>query len=359
MTKLTPARIVPPGRILSREIEARGWTQQDLAEIMNRPPQTISAIINAKKEIIPETAIELSQALGTTPEVWLNLEKNYRLYLAKKKYENDSIVRRSRLYEIAPIKELIKREWLPSGVSLEELERATCEFLGISSTAEKPELAVNFRHNNNLSPEKIALISWAKRVEYLVKNKPIGNFNQEKLQTSMAEILSYAQNEADIAKIPPLLMSLGIYFLIVPHLPKTYLDGATFLLNNNPVIALTLRYNRIDSFWFTLMHELAHIVLGHKGIYFDNLQDLENNSEEEKADKLSCDWLINRNALESFVNERKSKFSHKAIMKFAESQKRHPGIIVGRLQYERRMPYKNHRKYLIKVNQFLEQWKDK
>lgn len=84
MTKLIPARVIPPNRILSKEIEARGWTQQDLATIMQCSPQTISAIINAKKEITPETAIELSKALGISAEVWMNLEKNYRLHLAKK-----------------------------------------------------------------------------------------------------------------------------------------------------------------------------------------------------------------------------------------------------------------------------------
>jgi HTH-type transcriptional regulator/antitoxin HigA len=82
--QLIPARIVTPGRILSRELDARGWTQKDLAEIMGRPPQTINEIIKDNKQITPETAIELSKALGTTPNFWINLETNYRLNLAKK-----------------------------------------------------------------------------------------------------------------------------------------------------------------------------------------------------------------------------------------------------------------------------------
>jgi addiction module HigA family antidote len=82
--RLIPARIVTPGDILSMELEARGWTQKDLAEIMNRPVQTICAIVNAKKEITPETAIALETAFDIPAEFWTNLETNYRLNLAKK-----------------------------------------------------------------------------------------------------------------------------------------------------------------------------------------------------------------------------------------------------------------------------------
>jgi HTH-type transcriptional regulator / antitoxin HigA len=81
---LTPARAISPGRILQRELDARGWTQKDLAEITNRPAQVINEIIRGTKQITPETARELSAALETTTEFWINLETNYRLNLAKK-----------------------------------------------------------------------------------------------------------------------------------------------------------------------------------------------------------------------------------------------------------------------------------
>jgi addiction module HigA family antidote len=106
---LTPARAISPGRILQRELDARAWTQKDLAEITNRPAQTINEIIKGTKQITPETARELSAALGTTAEFWTNLETNYRLNLAKKKQKEEEIERRSRLYTLAPISELIKR----------------------------------------------------------------------------------------------------------------------------------------------------------------------------------------------------------------------------------------------------------
>ena len=85
-----PARLVPPGEIILRELEARGWTQKDLDDITNRPPQAINEIIKGTKQITPDTALELSEAFGTSAEFWINLEANYRLNCALKQKSNGS-----------------------------------------------------------------------------------------------------------------------------------------------------------------------------------------------------------------------------------------------------------------------------
>ena len=353
---LTPARAVSPGRILQRELAARGWTQKDLAEITKRPAQTINEIIKGTKQITPETARELSAALGTTAEFWINLETNYRLNLAKKKQKESEIERRSRLYTLAPISELIKRQWIESTESIDELEQSVCQFLGIKSPQETPQFSVNFRHSHILEPEHNAKIAWCKRVEQVVSKQTLGEFQLKKLTEAIPNILSCANREEDLAHIPKMLNDLGVHFAIVPHLNKTYLDGAAFYLGNRPVVALTLRHNRIDCFWFSLLHELGHIVAGHRGIYLDNLDKLEENSEEKKADKLARNWLIKEEALQLFINQTKPKFSKKAIINFAKTQNRHPGIILGRLQHEGLVPYQNLRVLLNKVKPFLSDW---
>ncbi len=355
---LKAARVSPPGRILKRELESRGWTQKDLANIMKRPPQVINEIIKGTKKITPETAIELSKALGTSAKFWQNLEANYQLYLAKKQRNDSDIERRSRLYTIAPVAELIKLQWIKTTDSLDELEQEICKFLGINDPSKDPLLAVNFRHNHQLSPKYTSLVAWKKRVEFLVKKHKVSDFNLEQFKLAIPSILACAEDEDMITKIPNLLEKLGIYFIIVPHLNKTYLDGATFYVNNNPVIALTLRYNRIDSFWFTLMHEIGHIFSGHQGIYLDDLTSLEDNKEEIEANTLAKNWLINSDAFIKFIEQNKPKFSGKIITNFAKNQQRHPGIILGRLQYEKLVDYKNLRKYLVKVSPYLSDWID-
>ena len=80
---IRPAQVFPPGEYIREELEARGWTQSKLAEILGRPFQTVNAIVNGKKEITPQTAVELGAAFGTSPEFFINLEMAYRLSLVK------------------------------------------------------------------------------------------------------------------------------------------------------------------------------------------------------------------------------------------------------------------------------------
>jgi len=144
----------------------------------------------------------------------------------------------------------------------------------------------------------------------------------------------------------------------VPHLPHTYLDGAAFTFEEHPVVALTLRYDRIDSFWFTLLHELAHIVAGHEGLYLDNLDERDGNDVETEANQLAQDWLIDRPAFTEFVAAAQPYFSRAKIITFAQGMGRHHGIVLGRLHYEGLVPYKNLRTLSLSVKPRLENWID-
>jgi HTH-type transcriptional regulator/antitoxin HigA len=80
--KRPPAEVFPPGDFIAEELEARGWTQGDLARVLDRPLQAVNAIIRGKKAITPETAVGLGAAFGTSAEIWLNMENSYRLHRA-------------------------------------------------------------------------------------------------------------------------------------------------------------------------------------------------------------------------------------------------------------------------------------
>lgn len=83
INELVPAYTPPPGEILAIELAARGWSQRQFAAIIGRPPQVINEILRAKKQITPETALRIAAALNTSPELWINLEADYRLSLAR------------------------------------------------------------------------------------------------------------------------------------------------------------------------------------------------------------------------------------------------------------------------------------
>ncbi len=356
--QLIPARAVPPGRILSRELKARGWTQKDLAQIMGRPEQVISEIVRAKKRITSGTALELADALGGSPQLWMNLEANYRLVMSVHRKKEKGIARRSTLYSMAPVGELLKRGWVKRTDSVEELEEEVCSLLGISSPDRKPRLDASFRHTKGRQPDRNSLICWVNRVKRLAREQDSIRFNRAKLDKAIPRIVSHARAVEDVRNIPGLLRSLGVHFLIVPHLPRTYLDGAAFYMRGKPIVALTLRHDRIDSFWFTLMHELAHIVAGHKGMYLDDLDQHSSGSKEREANRMASNWLVGENDYVSLVKEASPSFSGQKIIRFGGIQRRHPGIVLGRLQNDKKVGYKHLRQLLEKVSPHLERWID-
>lgn len=103
--ELTPAYVPPPSEFLKMEMEARGWTESNLAEIINKPLQFISELVNSKRQITGETALRLAIAFGTSADLWLGLETDYQLHLAQERLseaEVNGIAHRSHLYESMP-----------------------------------------------------------------------------------------------------------------------------------------------------------------------------------------------------------------------------------------------------------------
>jgi len=124
MTTRTVAEVFPPGEFLREELEARGWTQGDLAEILGRPLARINEIICGKRAITPETAKGLSEALGTSADLWLNLENVYQLSKVRK--ADNTVERRAKLYALAPVREMVKRHWIEHSDNIDVLEARIC-----------------------------------------------------------------------------------------------------------------------------------------------------------------------------------------------------------------------------------------
>lgn len=359
---LEPARLVRPGRIIERELEARGWTQRDLAAIMERPPQVISEIVRGSKQITPETAIELGKAFETSAEVWTALEYQYRLDLARRQCsdDDDQITRRARLFSLAPIAELIKRKWIKATGNINDLEREVCHFLDIKTVGEALLLPNPLRVSSSRGPEYASVVSWVQRVKHVSRQRPSTPYDRNRLCRAIPDLRVLAQTPEQVANVPLLLRDLGVHLVVVRHLPRTYVDGVACIVDGQPVIGLSLRYDRIDWFWFTLMHELAHLALDHEHPPVDSMDNKEALSIgiEAEADQQARQWLVEHQAFKLFVKRNAPYFSKAKVEQFAASQHLHPGIIVGQLQYEGLIPYANLRALLVKVSSFLRDWMD-
>jgi HTH-type transcriptional regulator / antitoxin HigA len=358
---LRPFRPIKPGEILQEELEARGWTQADLAEIVDRPVQAINEIVAGKKAITPGTALALAHALGTSPEYWLNLEAAYRLDLLHGQGHGNEIARRAQLYTMAPVKELLKRQWIDvsNPHDIDALEQALCHFLAIPSPHTQPGIRFAARKTLPDSPHNAAQTAWACRVRYLATQMRVSHFAPSHLTEAIPQLPRLSQTEDDTRRLPSALAELGVRFVIAEPLPRTRIDGgAMWLDEQSPVVAVSLRYDRFDGFWFTLMHELAHIIAGDtkRDFYVDTAlvgQDAEppadDRDAERAADARASEWLIPESAFTSFLRGTRPYFSRGAVLAFAQEMRVHPAIVVGRLQHRRIIPWTHHRHLLSKI----------
>ena len=368
--ELIPAIVPAPGELLADELEARGWTQRDFAQIVAMPYQAVNEIVNAKKEITPQTALKFAEAFGTSPELWLGLEQDYRLFLARARRStpDSTVTRRSRLYELAPVGEMQKRGWLRTASDLDKLEREVCAFLGLNSVADTPRFeGANFRQSSAWTAETATQIAWLKRVEQLARAQHLPVFNHKKLEAAIPKILELTSTLEGVLEIPKVLQKLGIHFVIVPCLPHCYVDGAAFYLEDRPVVALSLRHAQLDRFWFTLLHEIAHILRKHPGVICDllygdakvNVPDTKLAVYEDEANADARAWLLPKAKVKLFAARIAPYFSRVAVEEFAARVNRHPSIVVGRLQKEYELGWNKLTALQPKVRDLLEPWMDR
>ena len=361
MENRIPVKRSSPGRILKKELDARGWTQKDFAEIIGRPEQVISEIINGTKQITPETAIEFSRAIGTSPEFWHNLEANYQLWLAYKSGDVKPIERRAQLFKLVPVSELKKKGWLPNTTNFNELEKSYLDLMGIKSVDTVPTCPVFKRQSvvreGGILPEVI----WIKRIEKLISGQKLKKYDPDRFRDAINDLLELCLTSEGVKPVPKFFLEHGIHFAIAPHLNGTKIDGAYFKFKNSPVIALSLRYDRIDSFWFTLMHEVAHLISDNAGNIIETTRDRDNavSDLEKMADEIASDWLVEDKKYKAFVAETRPFFSKSKITEFANQINRHPGLVLGRLQYDGLVPWKNLRNLTPKVKYYLLDYFDK
>ena len=265
MNQHLPARPIHPGECLKLELKERGWTQHELAEVIGRPTKTISQIISGKLGITPETAMQLAQAFGTTAEYWLNQQARYQLgQIEQDKYGD--IKRRADLYGRFPIKDMIKRNWISAGVNIDELEQSVRDFFGTDAANDECAFLFAAKQNAKAYGQEISQVNkaWLQRVKNLARVQVTsGRFSRASAQQAVEHLSALLLSPEEIRHVPRILSEAGIRFVIVETLPNSKLDAACFWLgDDSPVIGMSLRYDRIDNFWFTLRHEMEHVIQG-------------------------------------------------------------------------------------------------
>lgn len=329
-----PAEVFPPGEHIRIELAARGWTQADLAEVMDRPLQTVNQIIGAKKRVTEETAKELEAALGIDAAFWLKVEADYRLRHGEP--APSAIAQRAEIRKRVPLRAMIARGWIAPTNDVAEMRTRVEAFLGtpLSERASFAMAAKRTDYDEELSPEQEV---WLLRAKRLAESMLVPAFSRAKLVEAVEQMKEMRADAEQIRLVPKLLREAGVRFLVVERLPGLGIDGVCFWLEaSKPVIGLSLRHDRIDNFWFVLRHEVEHVLRGHgkDGAIIDaDLDEPANTQEEEQvANAAAADFCVPNELFESFIARRGPQFSDLAIRQFAQVNALHSGLVAGRLR---------------------------
>lgn len=337
-----PDYVSSPGETLQEILKERGMKQAELAERTGRPKKTINEIIQGKTAITAETALQLERALGVPASFWTNREASYRNYIAREE-ETRALSRCRHWLKQVPTAFMAKRGWIRDRGSDVDTLRELLSFFGVSSPSQWElmfkEQRARFRQSAAFPIVPGAVAAWLRQGE-------IEGHRINTAQFSKATFLKVLENVRSLTGQPPNVFEIalrdncaeaGVAVVFVPAPKGCRACGATqWLSQYKALIQLSLRYKTDDHLWFTFFHEAAHI-LRHpkKAVFLEGLNS--EGPEEDEANRFASDFLIPPPEYRGFVE--RADFTHRAIVTFARRLGIAPGIVVGRLQHDRLVPW--------------------
>lgn len=327
-----------PGYYIKEIVDESGLTQEDFAKRLDTTPKNLSILIRGEQSLSIDIAMKLSRMLGTSVTYWLNLQNAYDTLIAEFKSEEELEEERE-VFEYLDYKYFRDNFQLPDlPRKIDEQIKKVREHLQIATLAvlKKPDLAVSFKSSSvDISESNMIKANAMVQIainETLKIDAP--KYDKSKFESAITYALSLTKNHRDFYPlVRKAFLEAGVVFVILPNLPGSKINGATKKVGDNVMLMVNDRGSYADTFWFTLFHEIGHVMNGDYGISF-----LEEKGErEELANRYAQDALIPREAYLDFVE--KKRFDLPAIQKFANEINRDPGIVLGRLQNDKRVGF--------------------
>lgn len=365
-----------PGQLIEALLEKKGWTQRTLGVVLGKADTTINRLVSGKASVDAETALMLEEVFSVPAEDFLDLQKGYDLAQARIVMRVDPArAIRAALYGDLPLTEMIKRGWIDAESirDTENVDKALMRFFGVNRPEDievLPHAAKKTAVNSEATPAQIA---WLYRVKQMANGILTKQFSRQALLAALPKLKALALSPEGVAQVPRILAECGIRFVIVETLPAAKIDGVCFWLNpHSPVIGMTLRFDRIDNFWFVLRHEIEHVLQGHGALSVVLDTSLEGDragtgpsvdDEERVANRAAQEFLVPPHQLEAFIARKAPFFSDRDLIGFAKIMRVHPGIVAGQLQRQTNR-YDRFRDHLAKIranilpNVFKDGWGD-
>lgn len=342
LANFEPDWLSPPGDTVAEILDERGLSQRELARRTGFSTKFINQLIAGKAALTEETALKLERVLGSSARFWLNLESRYREALARQQERRKAECWVDWLNEL-PVKELMKAGAIPD-VRLSKSRKPDVvldllRFFGVASPQEWGEqygaLEGQYRRTRKEQCDEAAIAGWLRMGERQAAQLVTTPYNRAAFMEALRTIRGLTVEPPSVWQ--PTLIELcskaGVAVVFVPSIRKAHVSGvARWLSSEKALIQLSVYGKWNDRMWFTFFHEAGHILMhAKKAIFLDDPhRESEVNKQEEEANRFAGEFLIPPEA----EGELRSLGSAAEIEAFAESLGIHPGIVVGRLQYE-------------------------
>ena len=340
-----------PGYYIEEIIQDMNITQEDFAKRLQTTPKNISKLINGEQSLSDDIAMKLARMFDTSVEYWLNHQKSYDALLAQKA-SDDELENEREVFQYIDYRYIASMFHLPDYTrDVDKQIEATRKVLKVStlSVLKNTDLAVNFKSSNG--EKTLANIIRANVMVQIACNKALQvnapKFNKTLFQRKIEYALTLTkQHDSFFSVLEKSFLEAGVILVFLPNLKGSKVNGATKYINrNNIMLMINDRGTNSDIFWFTLFHEIGHIMNNDLGISFEN----ETGEKEEKANEFAQNALIPSLEYQSFV--KRGDFSENAIIEFSSLIDRDPGLVLGRLQKDKYVNYDSyhhlHHKYRL------------
>lgn len=346
--------IIHPGETIADVLEDRGITQAELASRAGVSPAYVSNVIAGKKGISANFAMGLEYALGVPKSFWLNLQANYEAELLEVNEEQTITDEERKVREDLKdiVKYLRKQGKMLIGENKDESILSLRKVLQISNITNLKEMIPTgaFRMAGNAAVNPNVLGAWIRLCQLAGNDKTISaKFEKKYTNDLIQEIKSImccknAELQRDLKNV---MERYGIDFSVAKNFRGAPVQGYISQKNDGIYqMVLTIRGAFADIFWFSLFHEIGHIVNGDIG---KNLKFLDYGNDYDKelaADLFASNMLLSPESYKAFIQ--RNDFSIEAICRYAESQHVMPYIVIGRLQKEKYLAYTMYSKYKLR-----------
>ena len=340
----------PPGDTILDMVEERGWTQAELAARLGFSHKHVNQVIKGKAPLTEEAALRLAQVLGPSAGFWLTREARYREHVVRLESTSRHAAWVSWLDEL-PVKELMNAGAIPKrrihAGSRPGLVDECLRFFGVASPDEWRThylgMECTFRRSRAEQSDVGAISAWLRLGEREAEKLGTRNYDRSGFESALGEIRALTVEPPEVfePRIRELLHQTGVGFVLVPAIPRAHVSGVARWLNSRqPLIQLSLYGKTNDRFWFTFFHEAAHILLhasDKKSVWLDDPDSKPSTDRaEEEANAWAADCLIPSR----YSSELATLSTRASVRAFARGIRIHPGIVVGRLQHDRSISFK-------------------